>query len=224
MSEFTQDILTTQMISGNLIKETDSRFQKLGYKVDLFFEFCFISGVLAAKEEISFESVAAHVLERYKVKDQDEEIFLEIHTYYYTLITNFYIFLLDEGRADEPESVLIDKMNSLSSALFHQLPLTLLPGVLFKSVEQIISTLFVVFESYGVDMQAKDFLQEVEKKMGGFVYDKVQHFFMGMSQLEKESRKLKRVNKEMTQDAKFVIMNFIVVCWDVMIRHEEDEI
>lgn len=212
------------MISGNLMKETDKMFQELGYRVDLFFEFFFISGVVAAKEEISFESISDSVLEQYKVKEQDEEKFLDIRTYYYTLVVNLYIFLLDEDRKDEHEDVIIEKVNSLSSALYYQLPMTLLPGALFKNVEQIISPLLVVFESYDVDMQAKDFLQQVEKKMGPFAYDKVQHFFMLMAQFAKETKKSKRVTKEMGHDVKLIIMSFIVVCWDVMIRHEEDEL
>jgi hypothetical protein len=225
MSEPTQEILTTQMISGNLIKETDKMFQELGYRVDLFFEFFFISGVLGAKEEISFASVASSVLERYKVKDQDEEKFLHIHTYYYTLVANFYSFLLDEEREDEHESVIMEKMSSLSSALFHQLPINLLSSALLKNIEQIvIPSLLVIFESYNFDMQTKDFLQQVEEKMGPFVYDKVQHFFMAMAQFSMETKKSKRVTKEMGHDAKLIIMSFIVVCWDVMIRHEEDGI
>jgi hypothetical protein len=73
-------------------------------------------------------------------------------------------------------------------------------------------------------MQTKDFLQQVEEKMGPFVYDKVQHFFMAMAQFSIETKKSKRVTKEMGHDAKLIIMSFIVVCWDVMIRHEEDGI
>ena len=223
MSEYKQEIMTTEMISGNLIKETQARFQELGYKVDLFFEFFVISGVFAAKEEIPFERVASDALERYKVKERDVEKFLEISEYYYVLVSNLYSYLLHEDRADEHESVMMDKMNSLSSALFHQLPMTLLPSALFNSIEKIVPTLFVTFESYDVDLRAKDFLEQIEKKMGHFVGEKVEHFFMVMFQLQKESKKLKRVNKEMTQHAKFFIMNFIVVCWDVMIRHEENE-
>lgn len=218
-----QESLTIEILSGKLIKETDQMFKELGYKVDMFFDFFLISGIFAAKNEINFLSTVADTLVRYKVKSQDENSFIEIYTHYYALVSNLYNYLLHDDRADEPESVLIEKIGSLSSALFHQLPMTLLPGALLHSVEQIVSPLLLVFDSYGVNMQTSDFLQQVEEKMGHFAYDKVEHFFMLMSHFAKETKKSKRVTKEMISDVKMIIMSFIVVCWDVMIRHEEND-
>ena len=215
------EILTTNMVNTNSIKETKKHFLDLGYEVDLFKEFFIISGILVAKEEISFFSVTSDLIKRYSVKEKDEEEFINIHTYYYTLITNFYVYLLNEDRADEPESVLIEKMNGLSSTLFHQLPLTLRPGSLLKSIESIIPALFMVFESYGLAIDSKDFLGEVEKKMDANIYEKVEHFFMIMTQFSKECKKQKRVTKEMTHNVKMLIMSFIVICWDILICHEE---
>ncbi|MGZ8548711.1 MAG: hypothetical protein ACXW33_08925 [Sulfuricurvum sp.] len=139
-----------------------------------------------------------------------------------SLIFNLYDYLLDEARADEDEAVLSDKLHSLSSALYHLLPSSTLSAPVLKKIESIVPCLGVVFASYNIDTTSKDFIGEVEMKMGPFVVDKVTHFFKMMSNCSVYVKKNKKISKDLTHDLKFCIMGYIVVCWDVMIHHEED--
>jgi len=212
---------TSDIINGNRIKEVKNRFKEIKYDVDLFSEFFLISGVLAAKGEIDFQGFSHVAFEKYQVKEEDKSEFLIIYSDYYVMISNLYSYLLDEKRAHESENILIEKILALVSALFHQLPLTLLSMPLVQHTGILLAGLAIVFNSYGIDMEKDDFLQNVEKKMGSFVLDKVQGFLSMLMQCTEDVKKTKRVSKELTHNLKLVLMSFIVVCWDVMIRHEE---
>jgi hypothetical protein len=214
--------VTNDIISGNRIKEVKNRFKEIQYDVDLFSEFFLISGVLASKEGMDTEGLYRVIFENHKVKEADKVAFIIIYNDYYTMIGNFYNYLLDDTRADEAENILIEKMSALSSALFHQLPLMLMSMPLVKHTDILLASLAIVFNSYGIDMEKEDFLQNIEKKMGHFVLDKVQTLFSILMHCTEDAKKTKRVTKELTHDLKMVIMSFIVVCWDVMIRHEEE--
>lgn len=211
----------TDMISGNVIKETKQAFESCGYHVDLFDEFLLCSSVLARKDFSHFGPVVEQALTRYNVKSEDLEPFLESYTGYFNAIALYYDYLLNDEHMNEGE--LMQKMKSLSSALYHTIPLTLTPALLFRAYEKMPSHVFDFLVSYGLDTHAKDFLAEIKQKMGPFVYDKAEHVFMMMTSLEKECRKAKRINKDLESDLKLLIMSYIVLCWDVMLHRYENE-
>ena len=214
-----EPVIHVPLISGNSMKEAHEAFKRCGYNVDMFFEFFFFSGAMSHKQYRHFGPILQTVLERYNVKVEDYKEFAAIYTQYSNSIASFYSYLLNDTLEEDE---LMEKMKALSSALFYQLPSTLMPSALFKHFEAIIPCVFDMLASHGVQMDGKDFLENVKAQMGGFVYDKVEHFFMMMTYLGKECKKAKRVSKELTNDMKMLIMGYIVVCWDVML-HEIEE-
>jgi hypothetical protein len=209
------------MISGNVIKETKQAFESCGYRVDLFDEFILCSSVLARKDFVHFGPVAEQALNRYHVKSKDYGPFIEIYTGYFNAIAVYYDYLLNDLHMEEGE--LMQKMKSLGSALYHAIPATLTPTLFFRAYEKIPERIFDFLVSYGADTLAKDFLEEIKQKLGPFVYDKAEHVFMLMTSLQKECHKVKRINKDLENDLKMLIISYIVLCWDVMLYRYENE-
>lgn len=211
-----------EKLSGNKIKETKQLFLDLGYDVNLFYEFFHLSTKLASQREVTFETISNEVSIRCNVKEKDQHNFMIIHTGFYMMIGYFYNWLLAEERADEPENVIQDVMQSLSSALYHQIPLSLLPLPVMNAVENsILFSMFDLLDSYGINPDSKGFILEIKEKMNPFIFDKVEHFFQVLMICKNEAKTSKRITKQLTNDIKMLIMNFIVVCWDVMIYREE---
>ncbi len=218
-----ETLATDEKLTGNKIKQTKQQFLDLGYDVNLFFEFFHLSSKLASKNEVTFEMISKDVFERLEIKKEDEEPFIQIHTNFYMMVGHFYNWLLAEERGDEPESVIQDAMNSLSSGLFHQIPLTLMPMPVIEELESsILFSLFDLLDSHHVNLNNKDILEEIKEKLNPFVYDKVEHFFQVLTVCKHEAKNSKRLTKQFKEDVKLLIMNFIVICWDVMIYNEDE--